>query len=293
MANKQQADAGQTVLNTRCPFLLYANVPVVFIAAGFLVGTYALLDVSPSLPLLVLASAGAFLIYQVDRAFFPAPEDALNQPDRLDWVGRHRGWVWGASLTAGVVALVMIPLLKSGTLVLGVLLGLIGLLYVGPFFPHRRRLKAFGSWKPWVIGLAWVVGGVILPVVEAGGAVSGKVVALAVYRMLFLIPNVLLSDWPDRKGDALIGIRTPATWLPLQRLQQIAALSAMAALVGALFAIWFFEGPLLLYVDMAGPGLMLVMVLRTLPTSRWFYGFLIDAIVAWPAVTAIVWMLWY
>ena len=74
-------------------FLLYANLPVGGIAVCFVLGTYALLGLPPSLPLLLLAFCAVFLVYQAERVWYPGPEDAFNHPDRLGWAARHRRYV--------------------------------------------------------------------------------------------------------------------------------------------------------------------------------------------------------
>ena len=266
--------------------LMYANVPVGLIAVAFVLGTYALLGLPPSLPLLVLAFCGTFLVYQGERALFEAPEDAFNQPQRQGWVRRHRGFVRGASGVAAVAALAMLPLLRPVTLAVSVGLAGVSLLYVAPLLPGRRRLKTIWYVKPLAFSGAWAMGGVVLPVLEADAPLHAGVWLLVVYRFLFVWPNVLLADWADREGDARAGLRTVATEWSSRRLHGLAALAPALAVAGALGAILWYDSPRLLYLDAIGPALMLAAVgLRPGSHARFFYSFIIDALVAWPLLT--------
>ena len=267
-------------------FLLYANLPVGGIAVCFVLGTYALLGLPPSLPLLLLAFCGVFLVYQVERTLNPAPEDAFNHPNRLAWVAGHRRYVWVSTGLAvgGVVA--TLPWLQPETLAAGVVLALGSGFYMVPVGPRRRRLKSVWYLKPLVISGAWAVGGVLLPVLEAGAPVATGVVALMGYRLLFVLPNALLADWPDRAGDARAGLVTVATRSSAGQIRRLSVVALLTALGGGFVALSAFEVPWLLAVDLVGLLVMLIVVVRPWPQTRWFFGFVLDLIVAWPVMTA-------
>lgn len=268
-------------------FLLYSSVPVGGIAVALMLGTYALLGLPPSGPLLLLAFCGAFLVYQLDRSLLAGPEDALNQPERVAWVQQHPKWLRTSAALAAALALGTLPFLRPATLVTGALLGLPGVLYAMPLPWGGRRLKSVWPLKPVLIAAAWASGAAVLPVLEAGLAVTSGVGALALYRFLFILPNALLADWPDRAGDRRAGLRTAATELAPRTLRRLAVAPLILAIVGGLLAIWLFDAPGLLYVDLAGPLLLLGFVRRLPAGSRWFYSFVLDAVVAWPALTAL------
>ena len=271
-------------------FLLYSSVPVGGIAVALLLGTYALLGLRPSVPLVLAGFCGAFLVYQLDRSLWMGPEDQLNQPDRVAWVRRHRRWMWTSSVLAVVTGLAALPFLQPATLATGACLGSLGLLYGAPL-PGGRRLKGFWPLKPVVIAAVWATGATVLPVLEAGFAVTSGAGALALYRFLFILPNALLADRPDVEGDRRAGLRTAATELSSKRLQGLAALSLGFAIGGGLIAVWFLEVSPLLYVDLGGPVLLLGLLGYRPGGSRWFYGFVLDAVIAWPALTALVHLL--
>jgi 4-hydroxybenzoate polyprenyltransferase len=268
-------------------FLLYASLPIGGIACCFLLGTYALLELPLSWPLLVLGFCATFLVYQAERMVHTAPEDDYNHPERRVWLASHRRYVWISSFSAAGVAVAMLPLLRPATLVAGVILASLSVLYMVPL-GKGRRLKGYGVLKPLLISMAWSIGGVVLPVLQAGAAVDGSVIALVGYRFLFVLPNAVLSDWPDREGDNRAGLRTLATWLSLWKLQWVATVALALGIGGACLALFLFNAPWLLGVDALGLCLMLGLVWRSVPSSRFRFSFLLDALVAWPGVTACV-----
>lgn len=266
--------------------LLYGSLAIPVVAAGLLMGTYALLGVSPSTPLLVVACCSAFLVYQLERVLLGGPEDTYNHPERTAWLHRHAHFVAATTGLAVVGVLAALPLLRPATVLTGLLLAVPGVLYALPVGAERKRLKAVWRLKPVLIASVWAVGAALLPAVEAGVPIGGSVAALAVYRTGYILPNAVLADWPDRRGDARAGLRTPATEWSAERLVRRTALAASLLLaLGAVSAAL----PLsLLAVDVLGPVLLLLVAVRRMPASRWFYGVTMDLLVAWPWVTYLV-----
>ncbi len=268
-------------------WLMYGGVPVGLIAAGFVAGSSVMLGLSPSLPLLGLAFCGTLLVYQVERAWRPAPEDVFNQPERLAWVQRHRSFVWLSSALAVIGAIFCLPFLRGTTLALGVGLGMVSLFYLAPLLPGQRRLKAVWFLKPLAIAGAWAVGGVLLPLVEAGQDVVLAAGLLALARLLFVLPNALLADWPDCAGDRQAGLRTVATELSWRWLRRLAAVSSGMAVGVEVVFLLVIEAPVLHYVDLLGPALMLALVLLPLRRTRFYFNFVLDLVIGWPAMTAL------
>lgn len=295
-AARPETAAPETAARGLRAFLMYSSVPEGGIAAAVLLGTYALLGLPPSAPLVVLGFCGTLLVYQLDRLAGAAPEDAFNQPRRLAWIHSHWRYVALSSTAAALGAAVSIPFLRSQTLAAGASLGLVALLYVLPLLPGGRRLKAVWWAKPVAVAGAWAVGGALLPVIETGAIPAAAAWGLAAYRFLFILPNVLLADEADRAGDARAGLRTVATEWPPRRLRHLATAALVLAIAGAGAAPFLFGAPWLILLDGLGPVLLLAAVLRApahaSPSAAFFYGFWIDALIAWPAVTAVAaWVL--
>ena len=266
----------------------HTGLPAGLIATAFVSGTYAMLALPVRLPLLVLAFCGGFLVYQLDRWPALSPEDRHNHPERRQWLRRHPGLVWGAVALVVVAGAVEAWQLRTATLIGCVGLGLMSLFYTLPLLPGRRRLKSVWMVKPLCVSAGWAFGGVVLPVLEAGVAVTTGAWLLLLHRFLFVLPNALFTDWADRQGDAATGLRTVGTQWSRRRIQQVATVLLGGALLGSLIAPILYSASPLLFIDLVGPLLMLwaVWYLPGVPSRR--YGGVVDAIIAWPAVPALV-----
>lgn len=266
-------------------FLQYSNLHIFVVALGLLAGTSALFDVALSIPVLIAGSCGAFLLYQLDRCWFSGQEDEANQPLRVAWITQHKRYVWlssGAALTAGLIGA---GLLTDTVRFVGMLLACCGVAYL---LPLQKRLKRIWYVKPAVIAGAWALGAVALPIVAASVSFTSAVIVFLGYRFFFIVPNVLLADWQDTAGDHLAGLNSLAMFVDERTLRLIAAASAVFALVFGIWAGQLLAWPMLYYLDLLGPLLMLFFCLRRLRTSYVLYGLLLDLVVAWPLVTALV-----
>ena len=266
--------------------LIHDPLPTGAVAVALMLGTGALLDVPASGPLLGAAFCGTALVYLADRSLGHSPEDRTNQPARLDWARRHRAWIWreGLLLITGVA--LPVPLLEWKTLSVAVLLGGVGGVHVWSGLSVSGRSAAAGLLKPLAVAGTWVVGGVLLPVLEAGAPVTASAAGLAVYRVLFILPNVMLADWGDREGDKAAGLRPWTEWATARGVRGTASGLLGLALVGAVGASAVHPRPVLLWVDAVGPLLMLAAVWTADPT-RPAHRLGLDLLVGWPAVTAL------
>ena len=260
-------------------------LPVGGIAVGVMLGTYALLGVPVSAPLLVAAGCGAALIYGADRAVVAAPEDRWNRPDRVAWVRAHRRWLVAEGSVLAVVGAGALLFLRPATIGSAVFLAIIAVGHQGVDWNWEGR--STGLIKPVVIALVWAGGGTVLPMVEAQMIQGAAVAWLGAYRTLFVLPNVLLSDWGDRRGDRAAG-RHP--WTERARGGDVrwgATMCLLGALLLAGVGGTLGVPPELLVVDAVGPVLLLGSV-WTLNPEESKHRLVLDLIVAWPAVTAAV-----
>lgn len=276
------------VLTSVARALYHDPVPVGGIAVALMLGTSALLQVSVSLPLLIVGGCGTALVYGVDRVVTPSPEDAINRPDRHRWVEAHRGWLRLEMGILLVVSCATIPLLQENTLWAVVPLVVVVALHLVPGEDWGRPLQRVALVKPLAVAGAWAVGGALLPMLERGALIGGAAVCLVGYRMLFILPNVLLADWGDREGDAVAGL---ASWTPsgsLHTLRLISSLLLGVGILGAGVAVSNFGAPGLLLVDAVGLVLMLAATWTVHPGHSAGHAFLLDLIVAWPLVPWVV-----
>ena len=259
-------------------------MPVGGIAVALMLGTSALLHVPVSVPLLVAGFCGTALVYGLDRAVASSPEDAINRPDRRRWVEAHRDWVWLEMGLLLIVGGVSVPLLQENALLAVLPLAFVVGLHLVPGGRWGRPLQKVALAKPVAVAGAWAVGSTLLPVLEGGASISLGAVALIVYRMLFILPNVLLADWGDREGDAAVGLATGISGGSLRSLRVTSTLLLGGGSVGAVAAVYWFGASFLLLVDALGLLVLLGVSWTLRPGASPAQVFLLDLIVAWPLI---------
>lgn len=278
------------VASMRLPEAFYHDpAPVGGVSVALLVGTSGLFGLPVDLPLLVAGFCGTTLLYAADRVWTEAPEDRVNRPERVAWVQAHPRWL--AVETAVLVAVggAMLPLLEWETLVWTGGLGSVAGLHLLPRGDDGPFLA--GLSKPFVIAGAWAAGGVFLPLVETGHPIGYGVLLFFGYRLLFLLPNLLLADWGDQGGDAEMGLAPWALGWSAWQVRVGATALLLAATVGGLGWALLGSSPILVGGDALGPVLMMGAVWVLDPT-RPRDAFLFDLVVAWPVIPVLTaWMI--
>jgi 4-hydroxybenzoate polyprenyltransferase len=258
------------------------------IAVALMLGTSALFRIPMSFPLLVAGFCGTALVYGLDRGVASSPEDAINRPDRRRWVEAHRGWLQLEMGFLLIITAVTVPLLTQGVLRVSLVLAVVVGLHLLPGERWGRPLQKVALAKPVAVAGAWAVGSVVLPVLEGGASVGLGAVALVGYRMLFILPIVLVADWVDREGDAAVGLATGVSGGSLRTLRVTSTLLLGGGMVGAVAAVYRFGAPFLLLVDALGLLVMLGAAWTVRPGESPAQVFLLDFIVAWPLVPWLV-----
>ena len=262
-------------------FMVFANQTVVALVSVLLaLATFALLGTLPSIPVILVQATGTWLVYIADRGLPFSPEDE----------GLHRpypaGMLWWAVLPPAVVGMAALTqLTPSGRWVVA-LLGLLGIGYVFPVLPGRRRIKDLPFAKTVVVATGWSTACVLLPVVGSGQHPQGGAIALFAYRFAYLLPNVLVSDWPDRDEDRRRGIRTVANSVSAHQMVGIHVVSsAVAAILAGLFA---YAGLLPAWIVLEIPCLLVacVLVSHRLPGRHSWDRAALDGLVGWPGLVA-------
>jgi len=256
------------------------------VAVALMLGTYGLFGVPVDLPLVVAGFCGTTLTYLFDRVWADPPEDRVNRPARVAWVRAHPRWLAAEAGLLFALGGAMGLYLAPTTLVWVGALGMVAGLHV----VRQGQGGLGGVPKPVVLAGAWAVGGALLPLVDAGRPLGLEALLFCGYRGGFILPNLLLADWADRKGDAAAGLTPWAVgWTARQvRWTATASLLLAAAAAGGWGAL---GAPLLLVVlDAVGLLLMAGVVWGLEPTQPRTL-LLADLVVAWPLVPAVVaWM---
>ncbi len=233
-----------------------------------------------------LASFGALLVYHFDRALLHSPEDALNAPERLEWLKAHRWWVIGsAALSVIVVGLSAIDLGWEWAAPAFVLGG-IGFGYSVRLLPGGRRPKDVPYLKSILIALCWVAGGAVAPLVM-GSAIAPSTSTLflfGAYRLLYIAPNVLAADVQDRDGDHAQGIHGLGSRVSMRALRKISLACGSLAVLCAIILVNQGIGVELLVVDSIGV-MGLVLTIWFLQKPRAGHIALLDLWAGFPALT--------
>lgn len=252
------------------------NLLVPSVAVCLLLGNMAMLGIRVHWPLVMVLFSATYVVYILDRA--PA---LMTQPTR-----RSRTFaVFCLMLFAGLGSACSLRLASLGVIAF---LGLLGAAYVYPMLPGGRRLKDVPFAKPFVVSLGWVAGGVALPWLEAGRSCNGVIVALVLYRFVYLLPNLLLSDWPDRSSDEQLGIRTWALRLSRRDMVRLCRGIIMGMGMVAVASVALGLLPMLLLLDVVGLLLLLPILSSELPGKKEPFQSRLDVAMGWPLV---IWLL--
>jgi hypothetical protein len=242
--------------------LLHLNLHVGGIAWGFLLSAARWQGESapPALQLLVFCAAVA--VYGLDRTGNFSPEDRINAPDRCEWLGRHRRLQWAVILTALAGVLISLTQVPAATRHAALGYALFAAAYARPLLPGRKRLQDFARIKLPCIVLGWA----LLPALQPDLFDP----AWTLYRIGWLIPNVLWSEWLDHPGDR----KTPRPAPPWR-------ISLVLMLVTIGLGLWIGAGR-----DLFGPGLYLVALLAWAPKNPMAFArrqdlFLLASLVSW------------
>ena len=198
--------------------LIHGQVLMALSASCLLLITSMLLDLRLEAGWYLAAALGVWGLHVLDGVRSCLVEDARSQPVRSAFTVQHivplSVMGWSALCLSVLVSLLMEPGLL-GLLVL-LLLGLLVVSYLVPLFtPSKWSLKSLGLVKTPAVVVAWVLGGVILPVVSSGHVDVPwlDVLVLCLLVSSLLLVDCLVLDSRDIEADAERGIRTIAVRL--------------------------------------------------------------------------------
>ncbi|MGM0704311.1 MAG: hypothetical protein ACQETP_00170 [Bacteroidota bacterium] len=206
------------------------------IAAALIGSTYMLTGLPVSGAVLLGVPAGVALVYRFDRTSSASVEDAHTHSARRQWMHQHHVYIRLTTALYVLLAGWSFWQLTPRTQAAAAGFAAMGALYVWPI--RGWRFKHIGSAKTLVVASAWSLGVVGLPVLEgvSTAGVEGsmwEMLGLVFYRMGWLLPNLLCSDWADRAADRTAGLATlPQSW-SVRRVRMVAAGCAGGAALAA------------------------------------------------------------
>jgi 4-hydroxybenzoate polyprenyltransferase len=257
------------------------NLVVSGVAILLTLASFAQLGIAVHIPLLVVVGVGSFLVYTLDRRLPFSPEDGPGKAG-LDGVG------FTALLASPFLAAYACLRLRPSSLVVVAVLAICSVTYILPLLPGRRRLKDVPYLKSVFVLLGWGAATVILPAAQSGHLPGRSAGFLLVYRLFFLTPNLLLSDWPDRDDDLRAGIRTVANQSGERELVGRCLASAIVGGGLAAVGVWFGYLPWWVLTELPALAILLLLARPPLPMDRRFYLLVVDGLAGWPGIPAIV-----
>jgi len=235
-------------------------------------------------------SSGAFFLYQIDRAFSFSPEDTVNAPERVEWNNGHRSYSMASTAASALLMAILLPRLPVFILPWLAAIGVLGIVHALPSMGGRRRLKSIPYLKTASISIAWMVGGVIIPLTITGISSVALISLLCLYRLPVIVSNQLVADFVDREGDQTVSHKSILTTFSERRVKLIVLSLLGSSAVFGVLVLMMTGSYLLVSVDMVGLFLMLYFCLRDHPLTR-NTSFILDVLVGWPLITFLLWSL--
>ena len=256
------------------------NLLVSGVAVSLALASFVLLGVPLHFPTLVVVGAGTFLVYTLDRRLPYSPEDGSSKR-KLDPLAMTA--LAASPCAAGYACMYLEP---AGRLVVGILAAC-SVAYILPLLPGKRRLKDVPHVKGALVSFGWGASTVLLPATAGADLAGASVALLFVYRLLYLTPTLLLSDWPDREADLAAGIRTVANQLSERALLRRCMAVAIAAVLVAVLGASSSNLPWWVWLELPGLALLLLLARSPLPSDRRFYLLVVDGLAGWPGIPAL------
>lgn|GEM_PF-587006 len=283
-------------------WLVYSDVHILIVAAGWMLGASALVGYVLPWPFLMVGSIGAFLVYRLDHVLVESPEDVLNAPERRAFVrGRRVRLLVSSALLACLAALILLKV-NAWWWVAVVGVGVVGMIYPLRVLPGGRRPKDIALVKSALIVACWVGGGVLLPAMLFAESASGESlpiqdwVLILGYRAAYVLPNLIAMDWLDREGDHRVQAgNLVGGWSGRRASLSIAALWALAAafLVGH---VTLDVAPTLLLIEMVGLTGLCILAIRAISATGTRVGVSKKRSVGldlWVSFPIFSWLFWF
>lgn len=217
---------------SRIPRMLWVawalNLHIGLVAVGFLFSASRWSGQSIASPFVPLVFFAAVLVYGMDRAGGSSPEDAVNQPERAQWLRRHSSAVrffLGVSLLLVLICLFYVPI--SSRLVAGFYV-MLAVGYTQPILPGRHRLQD----DPGIKGICVVLGWAGLPMLLPGFGQIPAAWSWMLYRAGWLSANYAWSEWRDADGDTSVGRNNLLAGNTPAQMRRLGRILLTATLVG-------------------------------------------------------------
>lgn len=187
----------------------FLTVSSLFVAiTGFFqtLAGYILLEITPNIQICIAIFLMTFSLYSLNK-LTDAKEDAINMPERLNFLRGKKNFIIIFSIAAYILCIVLTFLHNPSSVVVVLVPLIANSLYGSKLFPCLPRLKDIPVMKNFIVALSWALSTTLLPAAHNMNRMSN--VALVLYFMLIkAFVNTVMYDIRDVVGDRDNNIRT-------------------------------------------------------------------------------------
>jgi 4-hydroxybenzoate polyprenyltransferase len=184
-------------------------------------GGYILLGATPNIGICFAVFLMTFGIYSINK-LTDIKEDAINRPDRLDFLDGREENILFFSVYALLLSAVITYFNKKIALLILLIPFIANCVYSSQIHPGLPRLKDIPFVKNIVVGLSWALVCTLMPAVTLKEGLLLLPVASVIYLMLIKdFINSTLCDLKDVNGDRENGVKTIPVILGHQKTRQI------------------------------------------------------------------------
>ncbi len=282
-------------------FLVFSQLLVALGAAGMTVAASLLQGLSPHVTLVGAAFCYIYAMHVLNQ-FLDKEAGQYNDPDRGQFLVKHRLFMVGTGVLAAGTSLVLCARLGPLPLALVSVMSVMGLMYSVPMLPpflQRRtgiqRLKDIPGSKTLSAGLAWAAVAAVLPAAAHGLANPAGLVLGFAYTLVLVLVRCALFDILDVQGDLIVGKETIPIMLGEARTRRLlwwstallAAVMLLAPLPGLVPGLAW-----VLCLPLAGVAAMEVVLARAWMLPGSLSEGLVDLNFSLAGVLALVWHYW-
>jgi 4-hydroxybenzoate polyprenyltransferase len=191
--------------------LFYGNIWIASGAAATAWQTTVVLQLEPNPTLYVFVFLATLFTYNLDR-YTERLAFADSYQTRHRWLHEHRRELAIFTILPGIAWVALSFRLSTNVVLWLVHLGVVSVAYSLPLWKkangERFVLRKVGLLKPVFVAYVWAVVGVILPAVDAGYPLNGRLYAELISRFVFVLALCMPFDLRDEPIDRSHGMRT-------------------------------------------------------------------------------------
>ncbi len=282
-------------------YLVRSQLLVALGAAGMTLASTLLQGLMPTWPLVGVAFFYIYAMHILNH-FLDKEAGQYNEPDRAQFLAKHRRSLVGFGVVSAVAALVLCAMLGPWPFALVLVMSALGISYSLPVIPRRlerripiQRLKDIPGSKTISAAAAWAFIVAVVPALALGHEMLLGTLLAFIYTLVLVFVRCALFDVLDVQGDLIVGKETIPIVLGEKKTRRLlirltlglGGLMILAPLVGLAPGLaWA------LILPVAGLAAMQVALLKSLIIPGAFSEGLVDLNFLLAGAAALVWWVW-